>query len=123
MNVQVVERDGRKWATLPLEEYERLMEAAEDLADIAAYDRAVAELARGEDELIPGEVVDRLFSGESRLKVWREFRGLTQAQLAEAAGLAQATIAQIEGGQRKGSAAVLKRVARALRIDLDDLVP
>lgn len=123
MNVQVAERDGRKWATLPFEEYERLREAAEELADIAAYDRAVAELARGEDELIPGEVVDRLFSGESRLKVWREFRGLTQAQLAEAASLAQATIAQIEGGQRKGSAAVLKRVARALRIDLDDLVP
>lgn len=51
--------------TIPRAEYERLLAAAEDLADLAAYDRAKADLAAGRDELIPAAFADRLLSGES----------------------------------------------------------
>ncbi|MGY0834451.1 helix-turn-helix domain-containing protein [Azospirillum argentinense] len=55
------------------------------------------------------------------MKVFRDHRGMTQAQLAEATGLKQAYVSQIEAGTRGGSVDVLKRIAEALRVDLDDL--
>ena len=37
--------------TIPRAEYDRLREAAEDLADIATYNRVKADLAAGREEL------------------------------------------------------------------------
>ncbi|MEI6270438.1 MAG: helix-turn-helix domain-containing protein [Methylococcaceae bacterium] len=41
--------------------------------------------------------------------------------MAEKAGMAQASIAQMEGGKRNGTVAALKKIADALNLDLDDL--
>ena len=49
-----------------------------------------------EDSLIPNAVVKRLVAGESPLRVWRDYRGLTQAELAQRAGLTQQAVAQAE---------------------------
>ncbi len=50
----VVDENGKRVAVLlEVEEYERMIEELEELEDIRAYDEAVAELERGEDELIP----------------------------------------------------------------------
>ena len=57
--------------TIPRTEYVRLCQAAEDLGDLQAYDRAMAALAAGEDELIPTAFADRLLDGESPLRVYR----------------------------------------------------
>lgn len=38
-----------------MQEYERLMEALEDLADLRAADEALREIESGEDEVIPLE--------------------------------------------------------------------
>ena len=92
---------------------------AEDIRDA---DRAMRELERGEDELIPGEMVARLLDGEPPVKVWREHRGLTQAQLAERAGVTQGAVAQIESGKRRGSVDLLRKLAAALEVDVDDLI-
>jgi PHD/YefM family antitoxin component YafN of YafNO toxin-antitoxin module len=40
---------------LDIQEYERLMEELEELADIRAYDEAMAAIERGADEVIPFE--------------------------------------------------------------------
>ncbi len=80
------------------------------------------ELENAEDELVPGEVVHALVAGEPPVRVWREYRGLTQAQLAERAGVIQGAVVQIENGQRQGSVAMLCKLVRALNVDLDDLV-
>jgi DNA-binding XRE family transcriptional regulator len=87
------------------------------LDDIKAYDEAMAI----DEELVPVEVVDRLITGEYKIKVWREYRGISQVALAEKVNMAQATIAQIEVGKRIGSVATLKKIAGALNIDLDGL--
>jgi hypothetical protein len=63
--------------TIPCEEYDRLRAAAEDLADLQAYDHAKAALAVGEDELIPADYVNRLLNGDSPLRVYRDLRGVT----------------------------------------------
>ena len=124
MSAQIIQKDGKaEFAVVPIEEYNRLLSIAEDFDDLVAYDKAIAELESGEDEAIPAEIVARLVAGEERpLKVWREFRGMTQAGLANQAGVSQGQVALIEGGKRQGTVDVLKGLARVLGVDLDDLV-
>lgn len=107
--------------TIPREEYDRLRAAAEDLADLQSYDRAKAALAAGEDEVIPGAFANRLLNGENALRVYRDFRGLTQAALANTAGVNRVTVAEIETGRKQGSVATLRALADALGVSLDDL--
>lgn len=115
--------DGSELVVLPRTDYDRLVDAAADAADIAAYDRAKAALAAGEDELVPGAVADRLLAGESPLRVWREHRGRTQTALAQAAGVPQSVISAVESGKRTPSLSALRALAKALHVDLDDLEP
>ena len=63
--------------TIPRGEYERLMQASEDLADLTAYDRAMAR----NEESIPSEFIKRMIDGESPVRVYRDLRGLTQVLL------------------------------------------
>ena len=122
-NIQLIERDGKpEWAVLPYEEYLALLEQAEELEDIRDYDAAKDELERGEDELIPAEVVFAILDGENPIKAWREFRGLTQQQLADAAGISKPYLSQIETGKRKGSTDILSALAKALKVTLEEVV-
>jgi transcriptional regulator with XRE-family HTH domain len=82
----------------------------------------MAAIESGEEELIPGEYVKRLLSGESALKVYREFRGLTQADLAEKAGINRVTVSEIEIGRKQGSVGTLNKLAIALNVAVDDLI-
>lgn len=103
--------------TITRAEYDRLREAAEDLADIAAYDRAKA--AGGES--IPSAYVNRMIDGESPVRVFRDLRGLSQTALAAASGVNRVQIADIEAGRKTGSVATLRKLADALAVTLDDL--
>ncbi len=94
----------------------------EETEDIRAYDEAKAALAAGTEELVPGEVVFALLDGANPVRVWREYRGLTQQQLADAAGISKPYLSQIESGKRTGSAAVLRALADALAVDVDELL-
>lgn len=107
--------------TIPRAEYDRLRAAAEDLADLQALDRTRAALAAGEEELIPAAFANRLIAGENPLRVWRDLRGLTQAALAQSAGVNRVTVAEIETGRKQGSIATLRALADALGVGLDDL--
>lgn len=111
-----------KMVTIPREEYDRLREAAEDLADLRAYDGAKAALAAGEEELVPADFAKRLIAGESPLRIWRELRGLSQVGLGKAAGVNRVQIADIEAGRGKGSVETARKLADALGVRVDDLV-
>lgn len=104
--------------TIPKAEYERLREAAEDLADLQAYERAKG--ASGQS--IPADAVKRMIEGDSPLKVFRELRGLSQMGLARASGVNRVQVADIEAGRGKGSVDTLKKLADALSLTIDDLV-
>ena len=73
--------------TIPRDEYQRLVEAAQTLEDLQAYDRVVAELEAGREELVPAAVAARLVAGESPVRAYREWRGLSQAELARRSGV------------------------------------
>ena len=119
-NTTQIIRDGNGkpvFAVLPIDEYERLLEVADEAAGIRAFDAYTAS----KPETFPDEVASRLLDGDHPVKVFREYRGMTQTQLADAAGLRQAYVSQIEAGSRSGTVDVLKRIAEALRVDIDDL--
>lgn len=121
-NIQLIERNGKpEWAVLPYDEYLKLLEQAEMLEDIRDYDIAKAELENGEDELIPSEVVEALLDGENPIKVWREYRGQTQQQLAATVGISKPYLSQIETGKRKGTVDILSAIAKSLNVSLDDI--
>jgi hypothetical protein len=58
---------GDRMVLIPFEEYEHLVEAAEDAADARDVDEIKRKLANGEEELIPAEVADRIIDGENKI--------------------------------------------------------
>ncbi len=57
-----------------------------------------------------------------RLRERRLARGLTQAQLAEACGLHRTFVGSAERGERNLAVLSLRRIARALRVPLSELL-
>lgn len=122
MNVQIIEKEGTpEWAVVPYEMYLRLLEDAEMLQDVRDFDMAKQAIENGE-ELVPGEVTYAILDGGHPIKIWREYRGLTQRQLAKQARISTAYLSQIESGRRTGTTDVLSALATALNLTLDDIV-
>ncbi len=101
------------------------MAAAEDAEDRAAVLGVRARLAGGAETLVPAEVVEALDGGENPVRVLRRFRDLRQAELAEAAGIRQGYLSEIERGAKAPSlaTATARALARALEVDLELLLP
>jgi DNA-binding XRE family transcriptional regulator len=122
MSVQFIVQNGQpEWAVLPYAEYLQLIEQAEMLEDIQDFDSIKKALQNGAEEFIPSNVVFSLIDGVNPIKVWREYRGFTQQQLAETAGISDSFLSQIETGKRKASVRVLVALATTLHVDVDDL--
>ncbi len=124
MKPQIITNSDREpaFAVIPYDEYRALIERLEwfeDLRDSKAFEE---KLVRGEEEVVPADVVERLVGGESPVKVWREHRGLTQEDLGQQVGLSGSYLSQIESGKREGTVRVYTALARALGVDVDDLV-
>jgi len=93
----------------------------EMLADVKAYDAAKARLGAGDDELIPLEITERRLQGEPALRVWREYRKLTQEQLAKKAKVSRALIAAIETNRKSGSVSTWKKLGTVLNVSWEQL--
>ena len=118
--VQTITINGQKAVVLPIKQYEALMSRAEDFSDIRDAAAVGARIAAGE-ETFPADLVKRIVSGESRIKVYREYRGLSQRDLAEAAGVGVPAISKIEKSG-SGSVETLARIAERLGLLVDDLI-
>jgi DNA-binding XRE family transcriptional regulator len=93
----------------------------EMLADVRAYDAAKARLEDGDDELIPLELTERRLRGESPLRIWREYRQLTQEQLAKKSKVSRALVAAIETKRKSGSVSTWKKLGAALNVSWEQL--
>jgi DNA-binding XRE family transcriptional regulator len=122
MNVQYIETPAGRFAVVPEAEFLALAQAAEDAADEAVIREFERKLAGGEEELLPAPMVSRMAAGESKVRIWREHRGLSAAQLAERAGVSAPYLSQIENGAREGSIETFKKIAAVLTVTIDDLV-
>lgn len=116
MTAQIIEQNGQPaFAVVPMDEWTALLARLEDLQDIAD-----AKSAR-EEETFPVEFANRLLSGESPLKVWRDYRDMTLQALAGQCGVTRQMLSMIEHGKAKPSADLLAKLARAIHCDMDDL--
>ena len=91
--------------------------AMEDLEDAAAGYAALAE-----DETYPGELIDSIAAGENPVRAFRKYRGMSQAALAEQAGVRQGTVSGIERGHL-ARVDTVAAIARALGTDIEMLLP
>lgn len=118
---EIIERDGRKYAVLPLVEYESLLDDLDGLEDVRAYHKAKAEPG----EYLPLEFVERWLlarhPGEA-IKLWAGYRKMTQKKLAEKAGVSSAHLSEIIKGKKAGSLKTLQALVAALDITMDDIV-
>ena len=103
---------------VPQKDFEGLIEKLEDAQDRLALDEAL----RQNEERFPGELVQRMVEGEAPLRVFRQYRGLTQQALADAAKVSKTTISELETGRKDGSIKTIARIADVLNVDIDDLV-
>jgi transcriptional regulator with XRE-family HTH domain len=82
----------------------------------------MAAVARGEQDMLTAEETVAALDASTPLAFWRVKRGLTQKQLGQGVGVSQSYIADLEAGRRKGDAVLVKRLARTLRLRMEDLV-
>ena len=121
MRIETITRKGKEFAVIPVEDLQKLMEDAEMLADVKAYDAAKARLENDEDELIPLEITERRLRREPALRIWREYRKLTQEQLAKKSKVSRALIAAIETKRKAGSVLTWKKLGPALDVSWEQL--
>jgi DNA-binding XRE family transcriptional regulator len=127
-NVQfIVTPGGEEMAVIPRADYERmksaLAKAGDDEADAREAAEILARVRAGKEEVFPAAVVRALVEGVDPIKVFREYRGLTQKELAAKAGINPVYLSQIERGKRTGSVETLKAIASVLGVEVDDLIP
>jgi DNA-binding XRE family transcriptional regulator len=94
----------------------------EDLIDARDHAVAMRDVATGAMETLSDAEMDAYLAAPTPLAFWRRRRGLTQAALAAAVGVSQPYLAQIETGARKGDVRLYARMAKALRLRIEDLV-
>jgi DNA-binding XRE family transcriptional regulator len=121
MRIETITRNGKDFAVIPAKALQKLMADSEMLADVKAYDAAKARLDGGEDELLPLEITERRLRGEPALRTWREYRKLTQQQVARRSKVSRALIAANETNRKSGSVNTWKKLGAALDVSWDQL--
>ncbi|MBS0528620.1 MAG: helix-turn-helix transcriptional regulator [Proteobacteria bacterium] len=73
-------------------------------------------IAAGREVALPKATAARIMEGENPVKVIREWRGISAAELGKAAGIALDDVSNIEDGRRGTKTAERDRIAAALRV-------
>ena len=103
--------------------YAQFRDLAPVQAEAALSDEALFDLAMSEDRgpAVPHTVMVRLIGGENPVKVYREWRGLSQAELAAKVGVSTGYLSQVERSVRQFSRKTQAEVATVLGVLPDDL--
>ncbi len=109
---------GEELVLVSRADFERL----QDLSDADLHEQTMRSIARGEQEVLSAEEVREALAAPTPLAFWRRKRGLTQKALSAAVGVSQSYVADLEAGRRKGDPALIKRLAQALKVRMEDLV-
>jgi hypothetical protein len=129
MKPQVIKTENDELIILPRRDYEALLKRArkagsEDEGAARVVAKSNAMLAAGQEIELPSHVAEAIARGENALRVIREWRDMTQLYLGEMkTNVGQSTISALENGTRRGTTAVWKQLAAALRVPMDVLIP
>jgi transcriptional regulator with XRE-family HTH domain len=109
---------------LSRKEYDQLIAATnEDTADIEILRRSIIRVESGEEETFASDEVDAFLASKTPLAFFRKQRGMSQDTLAKRAGITQSYLSEIEIGRKSGDIRTLRKLADALKVSLDNLVP
>lgn len=126
MNAVKILNQTQDTVTVSRGDWAQLLSELEDAQDRAAVVERRRHEARGKQaarrNYLTAREARRLLDGESPVKVWREKRGRSQRELAAEAGVSAGYLAEIETGRKPGSAAALARLAKALQVQVEDLI-
>jgi DNA-binding XRE family transcriptional regulator len=107
---------GEELVVLPRREYEGLVDA------LAAREIEAA-FTDGREELLTAEETAALVTAPTPLAFWRKQRDKRQAQLAAEIGVSQNFLSDLERGKAEGDVTLYGKLARYLRLQIEDLVP
>jgi DNA-binding XRE family transcriptional regulator len=106
MNHDLLHIQGKPYVLVPLHEYRALQNNPDD----------------GSDDL-PSTVLDSLITGTAHpVKILRTFRNMTQAELAQNAGISRPYLTEIETGRKDGTVNTMRALASALGVGVGRLV-
>ena len=94
----------------------------EDLIDARDHALAMRDIASGAMETLTDAEVDAYLAAATPLAFWRRHQGLTQAALAARVGIAQSSLAQAETGRRGLKVETYAKLAKALKVRIEDLL-
>lgn len=115
--------DNKEYAVIEKSIFLQMQQTIEDYEDSMAIAKILKDIESGDDEWLPNEFSNKLlFSGESPVKLWREYRSLSAKELANKTNIDAGTISRIESGKREPTLAQVKVLAEVLSVDIDDLV-
>lgn len=105
MGYDIIHVSGKPHVLIPLHEFTVLKNGAQVI-----------------DDTLPDDVKEKLALGhDNPIKIIRKYRGLTQDDLAQAAGISRPYLTEIETGRKNGSVKAMKALAGALHVPLDAL--
>ena len=110
----VIEGDQPTHVLIPVKEFDRLRRAA----DVQAL---VAKLQNPDEKWVDADEFGLQLAG-NRILAARKARHLTQKQLADRLSVPQSQISRIERNPDRTTVRTLKRIARALGVDVSALV-
>ncbi len=113
IETKVIKEGGQpRFVIMDYRYFKRFQDILEDVEDAVDLD-----LEPPDGPYIPMEVVHRETDGVSPITAWREYRGLTQKDLAQRLGVSQAQVAKWERPSTRPRKATLAKIARSLECD------
>jgi len=118
----ITTESGEELVVLTRRDYDALLARLgdEDAEDAMAARIIEESRARG-DAALPMSVWEEIDAAPSPVGPIRKWRKLTQAELAEKAGISQGYLSEIEAGKKTGDVRTLRAIAQALGVGLDDV--
>jgi len=95
----------------------------DDLIDFAHHEAMMRDMALGLIETLSDEDAAKHLAAPTSLAFWREHRGLTQQQLADATGLLQSSNGYIKAAHDEATLSVYADLGRRPGALVDDLTP
>lgn len=123
MRVDIITLNGKKLAVVPYKMWKKLIERLEDLEDIIAAKKIEADTSNEENEYFPIELIEKIRrEGQNRIKVYREYRKMTQEELAEKSRINLQMIQKLENGESNDILKAVKSISKTLKIDAEILI-
>ncbi len=103
MKYDLLHIQGKPYVLVPLHDYREMSNQNENTA-------------------LPDDVLNKITAREHHpIKIVRNYRNMTQAELAKKAGLSRPYLTEIETGKKDGSLRAMKAIAEALNVTVGTL--